>query len=148
MKIEHDRKLYEHDLQILTALLDDYEISSIVDRNGIILSVNKKFEEIFKYSASSIVGTSYKDMREAELIEKLESVMQDEEVFRGEVKTLVANNSEKWIWTELIVVPIIEINKEVTYHFIERDITEKKQADALVAELSEFQEVSFNFEGI
>ena len=147
-KVEHDRVLYEHDLKSLTTLLDDYEISSVVDKDGIILSLNKQFEHTFKYSADELVGLSYKSIRDPEVSKKIEYAMKHEEVYRDEIKTQIANNIEQWVWTELIVVPVIDEDKSVRFHFIERDISEKKQADNLVKELSELQDVAFDFEGM
>lgn len=146
-KAIHDKKTFEEDIFGLYSLLENYEITSLVDKEGHILEMNYEFEKISDYHKENIIGKKFDSFRDLETSKKIWDAMKETKIFRGEIRNKKAGTGEEYYWTDLIAVPMIKDEEVYAYKFIEEDITEDKVVYDSLHEIidGEFQE-SLNYD--
>ncbi|WP_053376458.1 PAS domain-containing sensor histidine kinase [Paenibacillus sp. FJAT-27812] len=111
----------------------------IVDTEGRVLGINKKFEELHGWTEEEVIGkilpmTPEKD--KAMVFELYEKIIQGEEYSGREVEKLRKDGST--FYANVTISAMRDDSGEVVaFVGVERDITEKKQAEALIKESEE-----------
>jgi len=136
------RKTTEISLQENIKLLQDYRfaldqstIIAITDQRGIILSVNDNFCTISGYSREELVGSTHKLINSgyhpAAFFKDFWDTIASGKVWQGEIRNRAKNGNFYWVYTT--VVPFLDVSgKPYRYLAIRFDISEKKQAEAVV----------------
>lgn len=135
-----NNNIHEKDLFELYTLLENYELTSVVDKNGIIIEMNSKFSKNYKFDINYMIGKKFDIFRDDKSSAKIWDCIKNHNIFRGEVKNQMTDNTNKYFWTDLIVIPVIKDNKIESFKFIEEDITDEKYADDVLNDLINLDE--------
>jgi two-component system CheB/CheR fusion protein len=142
----HERKLAETALAQLAAIVESSDDSIIsTDSNGIIASWNKGAQKLFGYTAVEVVGKPVTILIPPEWGDEelhiLECIRRGEQVDPYETVRRRKDGSEIDIW--LTVSPIRDsTGKFIGASKIARDITDRKRAEAVVAQMAAIVESS------
>lgn len=117
--------------------LDQSLIVSITDQLGKITYANERFCEISKFTFEELVGKDHGIVNSGyhprEYIQELWSTISTGKVWRGELRNKAKDGSYYWLYSTII--PFLnEQGEPYQYLSIRTDITDKKNADLLIAE--------------
>ena len=114
--------------------IDKTAIVAITDLKGSILYANDLFCELSKYSRNELLGKNHRILNSREhnkaFFKNMWRTISSGEIWQGDIKNKTKDHQFYWVATTII--PIADTNKKITkYLSIRRDITERKQLEAL-----------------
>lgn len=114
----------------LQKLIDQTAIVSITDSKGNILSVNKKFTEVTKYSYEELIGQNQNIVNSGHhpksFWTEMWSVIGKGGIWKGDIKNKAKDGSIYWV--ETTIMPKMVDGKPEQYISIRQEITDKKLA--------------------
>jgi PAS domain S-box-containing protein len=127
-------KIIQHELDLfnIRKALDESSTISITDYKGTITYVNKKFEELSKYSAKELIGQTHRMLKSGyhtpEFYAKMWGIISEGFIWRGEIKNKAKDGSFYWI--ETTIIPLVGRTKsENQYISVRIDITKLKETE-------------------
>jgi len=129
-EINNAKKLIQSqldDIKNLQNSLDNSSIVAITDNQGTITYVNKKFEEISKYSKEELIGQNHRilksEFHSLEFYENIWKTISSGKVWFGDIKNKAKDNSYYWVRTT--ITPFLDTDgKPEQYIAIRTDVTE------------------------
>tara|TARA_Y100000768_G_scaffold190057_1_gene142376 strand:- start:5731 stop:7500 length:1770 start_codon:yes stop_codon:yes gene_type:complete len=120
--------------------LDLVAMTELTDANGIILSVNKNFEEVSGYTQEELVGKDHSilksDYHPPIFFKNMWKKIKAGDVWRGEIKNLTKDGKEFWV--ETAIAPLKNSQGEISHFMAIRfDITNKKENEATILKQQE-----------
>jgi PAS domain S-box-containing protein len=139
-----DKLTYEEDMFGLYSLLETYEITSLIDKDGEIIETNTKFESISGYKKQELLGMNFDFFRDEEQSKQIWDAIKNSNIFRGEIKNHKKDSDEEY-WTDVILVPMVRDGHIFGYKIIEEDITEDKKVDTLLHDIISDDDIDLDF---
>ncbi|MDD2798156.1 MAG: PAS domain S-box protein [Bacteroidales bacterium] len=108
----------------------------ITDENGYLLWVNDAFQKLTEYSIEEVLGKKPGSFLQGvdtnqETVDRISKALQNQQPIKEEI--LNYSKSGRSYWLDLRIDPIVNDNGELEkFIAIERDITERKEADAVL----------------
>ncbi len=120
------------EIQFQNFAVDQANIVSITDANGIITYVNEKFIQISGYSETELVGSSHRilksDEKSKDEWESIWQIIRQGNVWKGEIQN--TSKSGAFYWVETTIVPFSDEEGNIfQYIAIHHDITNRKLAE-------------------
>lgn len=122
----------KHELEIYKDILDNENLVSETDLNGIITYVNDIFCEVSGYTKEELIGKNHNIVRHSDvsskIYEELWSTIQNKQIWRGKLKNLAKDGST--YYAKSTIFPILDhegnIEKYVSSRFLITDEEEEK----------------------
>ncbi|NEQ41212.1 MAG: PAS domain S-box protein [Okeania sp. SIO3I5] len=135
--IESERRQLIQELSKFKKALDQSAICAITDAKGIITYTNDKFCEISGYSRSELLGKTHKvvnsGFHSVSFFQNLWQTITKGKVWQGDICNRAKNGNLYWVYST--ITPFLnDRGKPYQYLAIRFDITEKKQAEAEIAQ--------------
>ncbi len=135
--IESERRQLIQELSNFKEALDQSAICAITDAKGLITYTNDKFCEISGYSRSELLGKTHKvvnsGFHSVSFFQNLWQTITKGKVWQGEICNRAKNGNLYWV--DSTITPFLnDQGKPYQYLAIRFDITEKKQAEAEIAQ--------------
>lgn len=123
MKVQH----------ILDALDETFGVF-VADAEGIIQEVNQHFCEISSYDRIDLYGQSYEYINlQLDEIEDFYSIICSGDVWKGEVRCITKDQTEKWLY--LLVIPVQNDDAEIhQYIVVGKDVSYNKEREKAMIE--------------
>jgi len=123
-------------LQIMAAL-DESSLVTMVDTNGIIFRVNKRFCEVSKYRPDEIIGKNHNILNSGYhskyFWREFWTTIRQGKVWRGDIKNRAKDGS--FFWVNSTINPVRNEKNEITHYLtIRQDITARKIYEELLSE--------------
>ena len=120
------------EIQFQNYAVDQANIVSITDANGIITYVNEKFMQISGYSEAELIGSSHRILKSEDRSkndwDNLWQLIRQGKVWKGEIKNTKKNGATYWV--ETTIVPFEDEDGSIfQYIAIHHDITDRKLAE-------------------
>lgn len=120
------------EIQLQKFALDQANIVSITDANGIITYVNEAFSKATGYTVSELIGQNHRILKSADKTKedwtKIWESIQKGKVWRGEIRNIKKDGSD--YWADTTIVPFTGQDGSVfQYIAIHHDITDRKLAE-------------------
>lgn len=115
----------------------DYNILlSVTDRDGIILSANKKFCEVSGYKEDELVGKNHNIVNSGHHSKDFFSTIWIQLLsgnsWRGEIKNKTATNT--YYWADIVIVPIYEKGEITEFLSLSAVTSNSKEAEIILSE--------------
>lgn len=131
LKVKHEQEIENkyHELKEYKNAIDEANIVSTTDANGIITHVSESFCELSGYSYDEIVGKTHRLLSSGyhskEFIKELWTTIKSGKIWRGEIKNKDKFGNEFWLST--VIIPVFdEFNQVKEYLAIRENITSRK----------------------
>ncbi|MCG6144649.1 EAL domain-containing protein [Leptospira bandrabouensis] len=120
------------EIQLQKFALDQANIVSITDANGIITYVNEAFTKATGYTTSELIGQNHRILKSADKTKedwaKIWEIIQKGKVWRGEIRNLKKDGGD--YWADTTIVPFTRQDGSIfQYIAIHHDITDRKLAE-------------------
>lgn len=124
-------------VQTYERAIDENIISSITDKDGLIIYINDKFSEISKYSAGELIGKNHRIINSGfhtkDFFLAMWRTIGKGDVWHGEIKNRAKDGT--FYWVDTVIVPIKDDNGVNTHYFSLRTlITERKELERIKEE--------------
>lgn len=126
-KIEHERQLYTQRYEYLTKYAND--IILLTGRDGKILDMNERASDVYGYKLEEILSMNLRDLRSQETKELLNGQLKEIEARNGMIFETFHQKKDGTIFPVEVSARIINIDGELFYQNIIRDITERREAE-------------------
>lgn len=119
-------------LQTLEIAVNESSVVLITDKNGKILSVNKKYTELTQYTAKEVIGknpsVAKSGYQPKEFYKKMWQTIMSGEIWNGELRNRAKDGSLYWVRST--TVPILnKLGEPVLFIAIQTDITRRMEAE-------------------
>ncbi|MGV3487439.1 MAG: ATP-binding protein, partial [Tuberibacillus sp.] len=137
--IGDDEKITVQELAELKYALKEAAILTVMDKNDRIKYANKKFCEVTQYNIEEIIGKSHYDLvysgyHPHSFCDEIMAAIKEGRVWNGEICNKAKDGSLYWVDTT--IVPFRNRKGETYQHMsIQHDITQKKQAEAMLLKM-------------
>ena len=116
--------------------IDQNILLSVTDRDGIIVSANKKFCEVSLYTEDALVGKSHNVINSGHHPKSFFTGMWADilsgNTWRGEIRNKAANGS--YYWVDMVVVPIYEKGEIAEFLSLSAVTSNSKEAEIVLSE--------------
>lgn len=134
--------LRENEYQLIT--MDQHDIVSMTDINGIITDVNERFCEISGYSRHELVGQNHRILKSGyhseSFYKDLWKTISQGQIWRGKICN--KNKQGKEYWVESTIVPFLDDDgKPYKYVSARTDITSLRRSEARLNRSQEFANI-------
>ena len=118
------------DIDALEKIFSDYLITTVTDKDGVIIYANQKFCDLSKYSEDELLGENHRllksDEHSPDFYTELWNTISDGQIWNGEIKNRAKDGSYYWVKTTII--PLFDSNHNVqNYIALRTELTQEKQ---------------------